>query len=52
MKEIKIESEIKIQAIAAASRALRYKDENLMNGDKKIMQRVMNELDEISVSTE
>ena len=41
----------KISAIAAADRALKYKEENPRANDKEIMQRVMNESSEIIDAT-
>lgn len=52
MKLIKSQGKMKIASIAAASRAIKYKEQNPRELDKKIMQRVMNDIDEILKTTE
>ncbi len=49
LKEIRhFDREEKIKAVSAANRAIKYKSSlNLKLGDKEIIQRIMNELNEI-----
>lgn len=49
MTELKAKGQEKIGAMAAASKALKYKEESGLN-DKQIMQKVMNESDDILMS--